>query len=218
MIKKLNVKISWIIGSALLLTMSLNSTHAAKKDLRQEITVDSKKTAADLKNKIASYLGNVKIRQGSILITADLVQVFSKKDEIKKEKSNTYLAKGKPAIFQQELEDGSLISLEADEITYQPSINLITIAGNAIVKQAGSEVSASKITFNTLNEKLEAESNNNETVTTVLQPTILKNLKNDNDKAKAKAKAKEKEKKLQSEIKPEQSKALLDKGTSSVKD
>jgi lipopolysaccharide export system protein LptA len=202
---KLNVKISWIVGGALLLASPFQSAYAAKKDLTQEITVDSKKTSADLKNKIASYLGSVKIRQGSILITADLVQVFSDKDKVKKEKSDTYLAKGKPAIFQQELEDGSLISLQADEIEYQPSLNIITVAGNAIVKQAGSEVSGSKITYNTLSEKLEAESNNNETVTTVLQPTIFKKQKDD----------KEKDKKR--EVKPQQDKTVLDEGVPSVK-
>ncbi len=156
--------------------MSAN-THAAKRDLEQEITIKSQRQAADLKNKIASYLDDVNIRQGSISIKADIVQVYSSKDTNVKEKADIYLAKGKPAIFQQELEDGSLISLQADEIKYQPSLNIITVSGNAVVKQAGSEVSGSKITYNTLSEKLEAESNNNETVTTILQPTILKTQK-----------------------------------------
>ncbi|GAA0811768.1 hypothetical protein GCM10009111_04710 [Colwellia asteriadis] len=183
--KKFNTPLSLLLGSALFFTASLNVVYAAKKDLNQEITVDSKKTAADLKNKIASYLGSVSIRQGSILISADLVQVFSNKDENSDEKSDVYLAKGSPALFQQELEDGSLISLQADEIKYQPSLNIITVAGNAVVKQAGSEVSGSKIIYNTLSEKLEAESNNNETVTTILQPTLLKKQKALKDKAKS---------------------------------
>lgn len=170
-----------ILASTILFS---HSTLAAKKDLEQEITIKSQRQSADLKNKIASYLDNVNIQQGSISITADIVQVFSNKEESTVEKADVYLAKGKPAIFQQQLEDGSLISLQADEIKYQPNINLITVSGNAIVKQAGSEVSGSKITYNTLNEKLEAESNTNETVTTVLQPTILKNQKENKDKKK----------------------------------
>jgi lipopolysaccharide export system protein LptA len=205
--KKSNRKLCCILGSALLLSTSIQSVHAAKKDLTQEITVDSKKTSADLKNRIASYLGSVRIKQGSILITADLVQVFSDKDKNSDEKSDTYLAKGTPAIFQQELEDGSLISLQADEIKYQPSLNLITIAGNAVVKQAGSEMSGSKIIYNTLNEKLEGEGNNNETVTTILQPTILKKQKN----AKEKEKEKDKEKNELNNI-------IDGKGTPNVKD
>jgi len=163
----------------------LTNTYAAKKDLEQEITIKSQRQAADLKNKIASYLDNVSIRQGSISITADIVKVFSLVDKTSGEKDDTYLAKGKPAIFQQKLEDGSLISLQADEITYKPSSNTITISGNALVKQAGSEVSGSEITYNTLSEKLEAHSTNNQSVTTVLQPTVLKKQKETYDKSKA---------------------------------
>ncbi len=174
---KMSLSIIIIANSAL---MSAN-THAAKRDLEQEITIKSQRQAADLKNKIASYLDDVNIRQGSISIKADVVQVYSNKNNTSEEKDDVYLAKGKPAIFQQELEDGSLISLQADEIKYQPSLNIITVSGNAIVKQAGSEVSGSKITYNTLSEKLEAESNSNETVTTILQPTILKSQKEKKD-------------------------------------
>jgi len=162
-----------------------NPAQAAKKDLEQEITIKSQRQAADLKNKIASYLDNVSIRQGSISITADIVKVFSVVNELSGEKSDTYLAKGQPAIFQQELEDGSLIKLQADEITYNPNSNMITITGNALVKQAGSEVSGNEITYNTLSEKLEAQSAHNQSVTTVLQPTVLKKQKATHEKSKA---------------------------------
>ncbi len=153
---------------------------AAKKDLDQKIKITSGRLGGDLKNKIASYLDNVIIRQGSISITADIVQVITRKDDTDIKEADTYIAQGKPnepAMFKQELEDGSLISLQADEIKYQPHINIITVSGNAVVKQAGSEVSGSKIIYNTLTEKLEAQSNDNETVTTILQPTILKSQK-----------------------------------------
>ena len=169
------------------LTCSLilcSPAYADKTDLEQEITIKSQRQAADLKNKIASYLDNVSIRQGSISITADVVKVFSRVDKKSGEKNDTYLAKGKPAIFEQQLEDGSFITLQADEITYNPNSNTITISGNALVKQAGSEVSGNEITYNTLSEKLEAQSANNQSVTTILQPTILKKQKETYEKPK----------------------------------
>ena len=148
--------------------------YAAKKDLDQEITIKSKRQSADLKNKIASYLDEVSIDQGSISIVADIVQVYSNVDDQTKEKSDTYLAKGNPAIFKQELDDGSLISLQANEIKYQPDLHLITVSGNAQVKQAGSQVTGETITYNTSSEKLEAQSSDNESVTTILQPAQIK--------------------------------------------
>jgi lipopolysaccharide export system protein LptA len=156
---------------------------AAKKDLTQEITIKSKRQSADLKNKIASYLDDVSISQGTISIVADIVQVYSGIDSNTKEKSDTYLAKGQPAIFKQALEDGSLITLQANEIKYQPDLHIITVSGNAQVKQAGSKVTGETITYNTLSEKLEAISRNDDSVTTILQPAQIKAQqdKKDND-------------------------------------
>lgn len=162
-----------VLLSSLFLTFSA-PVNAAKKDLTQEITIKSKRQSADLKNKIASYLDEVSINQGSIAINADIVQVYSQTDDQTKEKSDTYLAKGTPAVFEQQLEDGSLISLQANEIKYQPDQHLITVSGNAQVKQAGSKVTGETITYNTLSEKLEAISNDNESVTTILQPAQIK--------------------------------------------
>ena len=161
--------------------------NAAKKDLNQEITIKSKRQSADLKNKIASYLDDVSISQGSISIIADIVQVYSQVNDETGEKSDTYLAKGKPAIFKQQLEDGSLISLQANEIKYQPEQYIITVSGNAQVKQAGSKMNGDIITYNTLNEKLEGQSNNNEHVTTILQPAQIKAQQDNSELKKNKA-------------------------------
>ncbi len=169
-----------LLFTSLLFTLSA-PVSAAKKDLTQEITIKSKRQSADLKNKIASYLDDVSINQGSISIIADIVQVYSTINSKTKEESDTYLAKGKPAVFEQELEDGSLISLQANEIRYQPDLNLITVSGNAQVKQAGSKVTGETITYNTSSEKLEAQSSSNDSVTTILQPAQIKAQQNKKD-------------------------------------
>lgn len=165
--------LSSLILSSLALGLSA-PVNAAKNDLSQEITIKSKRQSADLKNKIASYLDDVSINQGTISIVADIVQVYSDIDGGTKEKSDTYLAKGQPAIFKQALEDGSLISLQANEIKYQPDLHIITVSGNAQVKQAGSKVTGETITYNTLSEKLEAIGTNDNSVTTILQPAQIK--------------------------------------------
>lgn len=167
--------------SSLLLGLSA-PVNAAKKDLTQEITIKSKRQSADLKNKIASYLDEVSISQGTISIVADIVQVYSNIDDNTKNKSDTYLAKGEPAIFKQALEDGSLISLQANEIKYQPDLHIITVSGNALVTQAGSKVTGETITYNTSSEKLEAISRNDDSVTTILQPAQIKAQQNKKDK------------------------------------
>lgn len=175
-----------ILFTSLILVLAAPAS-AAKKDLNQEITIKSKRQSADLKNKIASYLDNVSISQGSISIKADIVQVYSKINDQTGEKSDIYLAKGKPAIFKQQLEDGSLISLQANEIEYQPDQYTITVSGSAQVKQAGSKMNGDIITYNTLNEKLEGQSNNDDHVTTILQPAQIKAQKDNSELKKKKA-------------------------------
>ncbi len=173
-----NIRYSNIITLVVIFNLIfLANANATKDDLTQQITIKSKRQSADLKNKIASYLDNVNIKQGSISISADLVQVFSKENISTGKKEDTYFAQGKPAIFEQQLEDGSFIKLQANEITYKPDLFTINVSGNALVKQSGSEVSGNKITYNILNEKLEAQSAENQSVTTILQPSALKKQK-----------------------------------------
>lgn len=150
----------------LLSSLASSNAFAKKIDINQELSIDASRQAADLKNKIFSYIDNVVIKQGTLIIKADLVQVITAADTGEK----TYIAKGQPATFEQILEDGKPINLQANEIRYEPSLNTITISGNALLKQDGSEVSGSKITYNSETEYVNAESNANDKVKTVIQP------------------------------------------------
>jgi lipopolysaccharide export system protein LptA len=156
-------------NKALLLTLlacAVNVTHAKKIDLSQEVKISSSRTAADLKNKIFSYIDNVAITQGTLIIHADLVQVISQGENDDK----IYIAKGKPATFEQILEDGKPINLQANEIRYEPTLNTVVISGNALLRQEGSEVSGSVITYNAETEYVNAESDSNNKVKTIIQP------------------------------------------------
>jgi len=154
-----------LLVSIAALALASTPLQAAKLDLEQEILITAGRTAGDLKNKIATYLDNVKISQGTLSIKADLVQVYNEKDH----DTETYIAKGKPAVFEQQLDDGTIVHLEAQEIKYEPLISTITISGKALLRQAGSEVSGDKIIYNISTEQLEAEGGN-DTVTTILKP------------------------------------------------
>ena len=77
--------------------------------------------------------------------------------------------------------------MQAREIKYQPDQYTITVSGNAQVKQAGSKMNGDIITYNTLSEKLEGQSNNDEHVTTILQPAQIKAQKESSDLRKKEA-------------------------------
>jgi len=160
--KKLKVSLA-CIATAIFLTPAVN---AEKFDVDQEIKISSSRQAADLKNKIFSYIDNVIISQGTLTINAELVQVIAQD----KSEDKIYIAKGSPATFAQTLEDGSPINLQANEIRYEPAKKIVIISGNALLTQEGSEVSGNKITYNFETEYVNAESLENTVVETVLQP------------------------------------------------
>ncbi|WP_206485190.1 lipopolysaccharide transport periplasmic protein LptA [Thalassotalea sp. G2M2-11] len=163
---------SSVLSFAIFLSL-LGYAHAAEFDLKQEINIDASRQAADLKNKIFSYIDNVVISQGSLTIKADLVQVLTDTDTNNK----TYIAKGQPATFTQTLEDGTPIFLQANEIKYEPAKSTVIISGNAELRQEGSKVSSSVITYNFLTEQVLANGDNKERVKTVLQPNALEKKK-----------------------------------------
>jgi len=143
-----------------------SSAFAESFDATQKIEINASRQAADLKNKIFSYIDNVVITQGSLIIRADLVQVLTQS----KDEEKTYIAKGKPATFEQTLADGTPLSLQADEIRYEPGNNLVIISGNALLQQEDSEVSGSRITYNIETQYVNAESKTNERTKTIFQP------------------------------------------------
>jgi len=161
-IKKLKTKLTFL--AALLILVPAVS--AEKFDVEQEIKISSSRQAADLKNKIFSYIDNVIITQGTLKIHAELVQVITQE----KSDNKIYIAKGSPATFEQTLQDGSPINLQAKEIRYEPGMNIVVISGDALLRQEGSEVSGSKITYNFETEYVNAESLENAKVETALQP------------------------------------------------
>ena len=162
-------------NNVLILVVGLLTTttiFAKKLDLAQELTIDANRQSADLKNKVFSYIDNVVIKQGTLVIKADIVQVISNS----KTNEKKYIAKGSPATFEQTLEDGRPLNLQANLIKYEPALNTIIISGNALLKQEGSEVRGSKITYNSETEYVNAESEANNKVTTVIQPNANKDI------------------------------------------
>ncbi|WP_371188041.1 lipopolysaccharide transport periplasmic protein LptA [Thalassotalea maritima] len=162
---------------ALISTVSFAST-AQKADFKKPIKIVAQKQETDLKNRIASYIGGVKISQGSLAIEADLVQVSN----IKGTQQKKYLAKGKPAKFSQTLENGDKIELQANEISYSPTTSTVVIRGNAKVSQEGSMVQGETITYNLATETLTADgaTDGKGVVTTIIEPDEIEQEKQPN--------------------------------------
>lgn len=156
-------KISLIIS---MLVISFNSI-AIQSDFDQPIHVSSVSQRAAMKDNTVVFQDDVLLTQGTIKLTADKLTI------IRGEKPNheIMIAEGKAATFYQTQEDGRPLDAQANKIHYDVAKSIITLTGNAQIKQLDSRINGSKIVYSLETEEL-AVSNDGQKqrVTTVFLP------------------------------------------------
>jgi lipopolysaccharide export system protein LptA len=161
---------------ALLLTSSA-IVQAGQSDFEKPITVDSKNQFLDGKNKTSIFKDDVRITQGSMEIRADEVEVIATDGEGKE----VFIARGNPAIYAQDMDDGSRVSAQANVITYEVVSRAITLDGDAQLIRDTSMVQGDLIQFDMEKEQLLAQSGDDEEtrVKTVFRPETFRDLQNE---------------------------------------
>lgn len=148
---------------------------ALTTDPQQPIHIDSDHQHLDMKTNIVTFTGNVELRQGSILLHADKVIVTRPSSQEGYEIIDAY---GKPATFEQTMDDNKKINGEAFELRYEVGKSSLTMLKHAVlIQEGGNQVEGKKITYNINQQLLVAESDSSSRVTTVLQPQTNKDKK-----------------------------------------
>jgi len=123
---------------------------ALKGDKNQPAVIDADSTEFDFRTGTRTWIGNVKVRQGTMRITADKL-VANYKNNVLQDAT----AYGNPAVFIQRPENqpddviGKGLSLKLDEVK-----NLVTFFENASLKQGANTVNGKKIVYNMATEKM----------------------------------------------------------------
>ncbi len=155
-----------LIFSSLLLCST--STFALSTDAEQPITIDSESQSLDLKTNVATFIGNVFLKQGSIRLNAEKVIVKQNKS---KEVSEIIDAFGNVATFEQTMDDGKKIKGQAKKLRYDTNKGFLTMSEDAIlIQDGGNKIEGKLITYDIGKQLLVAESGSNKRVTTILQP------------------------------------------------
>ncbi len=156
------------IVNTTLLTLLLTSAalYARESDYQQPVTVNSDTQQAELNSNTITFLKNVVITQGSIIIHASKVVV------IRHDKGNDeMIATGAPATFQQTLDNGKIVNAKASELKYQLKERLVTLTGKAELKQDDNQVNGDLIRYDIEKQQMMAQSKGNGSrVTTVFSP------------------------------------------------
>lgn len=149
------------MGSRLLLTLAalalLPAVALAKKDDRSKpMDFTAKSTNAyNAPNSITTLNGNVRLTQGTLLITGAEAKVYLDKD--------TQIARvvvtGSPAHIQQLDENNNLMQGDAAQLDYDNINGIAVLTGNAKVTQQGrGNFNGDKITYNTDTSLITGES------------------------------------------------------------
>lgn len=138
-----------------------------RDDFSKPIQINADRDRFDVANKIAVFEDNVVIRQGTLTIRAEHLEVTRRDDQ-----SDVFTASGNPAIYQQQLDDGSPISAEANTISYDQAKQVLTLSGNVKVSQSNSVVQGNEIIYNFATQQMTASrgDSNNDRVTTIFMP------------------------------------------------
>lgn len=101
---------------------------ALKTDRQQPLEVNADSTEGSLGDGIATLKGNVEIRQGSMLIRADIAEVEKVDGRVRKFELN-----GNPVHLQQEIEEEGVVTAEAKNVVYIVATGIVTLTGESDV-------------------------------------------------------------------------------------
>ncbi|KRE90777.1 sugar transporter [Frateuria sp. Soil773] len=143
---------------AVLLAASLPLAAPAKQsDRDQPMNYTSKYTEAfNAPNTVSTLKGNVRITQGTLLLTGGEAKIHLNGDsEIAR-----VVVTGAPAHIQQMDDSNNLMQGDAATLDYDNLKGIAVLTGNAVVKQQGrGEFHGDKLTYNTQTSQITGESN-----------------------------------------------------------
>ena len=162
-----------IKASTLLALTLLASAHAIAltSDVNKPAVISANNQTIDLVKNFAMLSGNVTIKQGSILISADSLKIYNHG----KSGKEIMVLTGNPAKFSQQLEQGGQLKAQAKTIRFERAKNIVSLTTDAQLKQQDSLVKSQFISYDMAKKVLLANNQDKTTpskrVVTILQPT-----------------------------------------------
>lgn len=138
----------------LLIVLASANAFGLESDAEAEMTIQSDRAEFDKLTGVAVYKGRVILEQGTLLIKADQITLYSNDDQ----KLTKSIAVGKPAHYQQLMEgDEGPTKAQGHTITYLAEEKIITLLEAAILEQEGNSFSGNKIVYDIKNENIKAK-------------------------------------------------------------
>ncbi|MDO5058889.1 MAG: lipopolysaccharide transport periplasmic protein LptA [Neisseria sp.] len=121
---------------------------ALQSDSKQPIAISADYGELDQKNQTTMLSGNVEVKQGSIYLRAEKLNLSQDGSG-----RQFFKASGKPVRFSQTLDGNKgTVNGEAAQVEYSSATNVVKLMGNAKVTRGGDKAEGAVITYNTRTE------------------------------------------------------------------
>lgn len=127
-------------------------------DNNQTILVESDSAERNEKTGLTQYSGNVIIRQGSLIIDANRVELHYQGDRVSR-----ILCYGNPASYQQKTSSGGQVVARAGTIEYLPKEKTINLKTDASLSKNGTLIKGDSINYDVATETWRAKGDNQST-------------------------------------------------------
>ena len=149
------IRIQWLFSGLLLLAMSLlvMPVHAERADKTKPVNLEADSVRVEDAKKTAIYEGHVVLTQGTLMLTADRIEVrqdakgFASGDAI-----------GKPVYFRQKMEGRDEFAEGwAERIIYEAQADKLRLSGQARLKRGEEELRGNLIVYDARTEQYQAQ-------------------------------------------------------------
>lgn len=136
----------------LVLALAAAAAAARESDRQQSMSVEADDIDATMDETSESKLiGNVRITQGTLLITAGQATISRNEGEIRR-----VVLDGTPATMQQDNDQGVTMKANATRIDYDVTGETVVLTGNVAVDQGADTLRGERITYDLKNGRLNA--------------------------------------------------------------
>jgi lipopolysaccharide export system protein LptA len=126
--------------------------HALEADRDQPFKISAVSVEIDEKTGTALYRGNVVVKQGSVRIEADRLEV-----RMEKKRVGVVIATGKPVRMRGRLDDRpDELLANAERLVYRVALRELDLSGNAWIRQGTDEFHAHQIHYGLNDKRLSA--------------------------------------------------------------
>lgn len=127
---------------AVMLVLLTPAAVALETDRQQPLEINADSTNGSLGDGRAELRGNVLIRQGSLLIRADVAEVEKVEGRVRE-----VILTGQPVHLEQEIEQQGRVQATANRVEYRVATGLVTLLGDADVKHPQYRVSGDLLKY-----------------------------------------------------------------------